>query len=513
MLHTYILNKDKVSKYFPEVGDTSSTADNLVDSSDLVRIQSNRWIDIEETDRYIPFCFKTEKALDSDHEQLLIKYIESMSDTEGVFLILVRKLGSDSCEYRCLLTPISPPDSSPSGGNVLYVTEKNSYELKEKLSLLEKGCYFLGTDPNCGNAYDESKELNGMWYVPFSDNLKLDKYTVPNHSLASKIMGIPCQDGVFHSLNDTQKSMIKDIGDKKLPSIKVDKRKLIGLVDRLLKTEDPLYTPVKLKESLRDGKIHFYDKEAFFKILSEVESDDVSTAITSEPVDPIMALRENEVPYVMSGNNYNELYEIIFLKGDENLNKIGFSINDMVLEGCKNYHEVFKHSDLCKLDTIIIDSHGVCAEEGDIIYKNPGTGKILPFDLIHSFNTYKNGLDVRIKGYNPHREVNITIPMEVDVDIIDDCHVSITIRTSKEEVFICENLNMKHRPGEVELLKQIIKKMWKKGYFFNNYGLACAHHHKKYELGCIQKPWWFLPEREESGEVRTQNMIRFISGI
>ena len=101
--------------------------------------------------------------------------------------------------------------------------------------------------------------------------------------------------------------------------------------------------------------------------------------------------------------------------------------------------------------------------------------------------------------------------------MIDDCHVSITLETKKEEVFICENVDMKHRPGEVELLKQVIKKMWKKGYFFNDYGLACAHKYGKYEIGCIQKPWWFLPDRpgdeDESGEIRTQNMIRFISGI
>ena len=185
---------------------------------------------------------------------------------------MVRKLGSESCEYRCLLTPISPPDSAPSGGNVLYVTEKNSYDLKGKLSILESGCYYLSDDPNCGKAYDEAMELDGVWYLPIrgkntSDiEVDEDRYTVSNHFLASKIMGIPCQDGVFHSLNDTQKSMIKDIGDKKLPSIKIDNRKLIGLVDRLLKTEDPLYTPVKLKECLKTGKVHFYDASEFFKL-------------------------------------------------------------------------------------------------------------------------------------------------------------------------------------------------------------------------------------------------------
>ena len=155
--------------------------------------------------------------------------------------------------------------------------------------------------------------------------------------------------------------------------------------------------------------------QSFSNSLSEIENDDVSVAVTDDPVDPIMALRENEVPYVMSGNNHNKLCEIVFLKGDEDLNKIDFNIDDMVMEGCKNHHTISKYSDLSKLDTVIIDGYGVCAEEGDIVYKNLETGKNLPFDLVHSFNTYKNGLDVRIKNYDPHRLVNITIPMNVIV--------------------------------------------------------------------------------------------------
>lgn len=517
MLHTYVLNKDKVTKYFPEVEDAPSAPGDLVENNVLVCIQSNRWIDIKESDRYIPFCFKTEQPLDDNREELMIRYIESYTNTEGVFLILIRKLGTDSCEYRCLLAPFGEEDMkvSPSGGNILYVSEKNSYEMKQKLSLLEKDRCFLTTDPNCAKCYQKSVEVDGIWMVPTDCDLSQDRYTVDNYQIASKMLDIPCYDGIFIGLRDSQKNMIKQIGNKCLPSVKVQRSKLISLVDKLIKTGDPLYTPVKIKECLKNGTIHFYDTKTFFKILSEVENDSVSSAITDEPTDFIMALRENEIPFVASGNNHNKLFEIVYLKGDHSLKKIDFDVDDIMIESCKNFQNIKKFPDLCKLDTLIIDDYAVIAHEGDIVYRNPGTGKILPFNIVHSFNTYKNGLDIRQSDYDPHKNVNITIPIEVDIDIIDDCHISISVRTNKEEVFLCEKIKMKHRTGEIEMLKHLIQKLWKKGYLLTDYGLACAHHYGKYETGCIQKPWWFLPYpdelREISPEIRTKDMINFIS--
>ncbi len=530
MLHKYILNKDKVAKYFPEVGDAPSGAGDLVENEGLVCIQSNRWIDIEEADRYIPFCFKTEQPLDDYQEELMVRYIESYTDTEGVFLILIRNLGTDSCEYRCLLAPINEISSSKedevfpsggnvlsySGGNVLYVTEKDSYEMKQKLSILEKDTCFLTTDPNCGKCYQESIEIDGVWMVPKECDLSQDKYTVHNHQIASKMLDIPCHDGVFVGLRDGQKSILKQIGDKCLPSIRVQRSKLIGLIDKLIESGDPLYTPVKIKECLKNGTIHFHDSKTFFKMLSEVENDEVGSAITDEPTEFIMALRENGIPFVASGNKHNKLFEVVYLKGEHSLEKIGFNIDDVVMEGCKNYHHVKRFPDLCKLDTLIIDGHGVVAHEGDMVYRNPGTGKILPFDIVHSFNTYKNGLDIKKSGYDPHKDVNITIPLEVDIDVIDDCHVSISVKTNKEEVFLCEKLPLRsRRPGHIELVRHLIKKLWKKGYLLNDYGLACAHHYGKYETGCIQKPWWFLPkpdvDRDISPDTRTDDMVSFIS--
>jgi len=498
-----------LGKYFPEVGDSYDTdRDKLVIYTDLVCIQSNRWIDVQEEDRYIPFYFKTNSPLDDEQEELMIKYIEKYTDTIGVLLILIRKLGSDTCEYRCLLSPIG----ESVGGDILYVSEKDSYKMKENLSILEKDYCFLTSDPNCGKAHVESKELNGIWYIPTDLGDMENKYTVKNHSLASKITNIPCQDGIFYNLSDHQKMLINDIGEKKLPSIKVEKRKLLGLVNKLIKTEDPLYTPVKLKECLKNGRFHFYDAQEFFRILSEVKNDDVSSVITDTPVDIIISLRELEIPYIATKNNYNDLYEITFLKNEQDLKKIDFNINDIVIEGCKNNTLINEggYSDLCKLDTIIIDGYGICTTDGDIVYSNPETGKTLPFDIIHSFNTYKNGLDIMIKNYNPHKFVNITIPVEIEIDVIDDCHVSIYIKTEKEELFLSENIVMEHRPGEIELLKHLIKKLWKKGYLFNNYGLACAHYHGKYETGCIEKPWWFLQENNQDLD-RSRDMINFIS--
>lgn len=523
MLHTYILNKDKVSKYFPEVGDAPPTTGDLVENESLVCVQSNRWIDIEEADRYIPFCFKTEQPLDDDREELMVKYIENYTDTEGVFLILIRKLGTDSCEYRCLLAPITEISDSrgkvtynTSGGNVLYVTEKDSYDMKQKLSVLEKDKCFLTKNPGVARCYRETVQIGGIWLVPKDTDLSQDKYTIQNHQIASKMLDIPCHDGVFIGLRDSQKSMLKQIGEKCLPSVRIQRSKLIGLVDKLIRTGDPLYTPVKIKESLKNGTIHFHDSKSFFKMLSEVENDEVGSAITDEPTDFIMALRENGIPFVATGNNHNKLYEIIYLRGDHSLEKIGFEINDVVMEGCKNYQTVKRFPDLCKLDTLIIDGYGVVAHEGDIVYRNPGTGKILPFDIVHSFNTYKNGLDITQSDYDPHKNVNITIPVEVDIDVIDDCHVSVSLRTSKEEVFLVEKIAFQNRrPGQIEMLRHLIKKLWKKGYLLSNYGLACAHHYGKYETGCIQKPWWFLPETLESvnDKDRTDDMIRFISNV
>lgn len=529
MLHTYILNKNKVAKYFPEVDNAPSGSEDLVDNEGLVCIQSNRWIDIEESDRYIPFCFKTEQPLDNHREELMVKYIESCTNTVGVFLILIRKLNSDSCEYRCLLAPITETFSpfgeddtvSPSGGNVLYVTEKESYKIKQKLSVLEKDTYFLTTDPRVAKCYQETVQLDGIWVVPEKCDSEQDKYTIHNHQMASKMLNIPCHDGVFIGLSDNQKNMIKQIGDKRLPSVRIQRSKLIGLVEKLIKTGDPLYTPVKIKESLKGGTIHFHDAKSFFKILGEVENDDVGSAITDDPTEFIMALRENGIPFVASGNNHNKLFEITYLKGENCLEKIGFDINDIVMEGCKNYDTVKSFPDLCKLDTLIIDGYGVTAHEGDIVYRNPGTGKILPFDIVHSFNTYKNGLDISQPNYDPHKDVNITIPIEVVIDVIDDCHVSISIKTNKEEVFLCETFPLQNRrPGQIELIRYLIKKLWKKGYLLSDYGLACVYHYGKYETGCIQKPWWFLPKTSEiTGEdildvpadTRTNDMISFIS--
>lgn len=494
MLYKYILNKDKITEYFPETKEEYTDNTKTTVLSDLVSIYSNRWIDIKDEDKYIPLVFKMTKELSDHQEELMVKYIEKLSSVKNVHMGLIKKLGLNSCEYRCFI-----------GDSILYVSEKNSYDIKNKIKIFQDS-FFLSIDPNCSAAYPESKELDGIWYT--SKKINPTKYTIENYHIASQMLDIKCDDeGIFHNINCHQKEMLQDIGNKKLPSVRVGKRKIIGLVKKLISLEDPLYTPVKIRECLKRGKIHFYDARQFFDILSEVKDEDVKTILTKHPIKHILTMRENEIPYVYSDNYNDDSHEIIYSSDKKNIEESDLDIDGLLSQACDNMDDIKEHDDFSKLDCIIEKNKSVCIKQGDMIYLNPYDKKLIPFSYIHTASTYKNGLDIDKIDYRPHKSVKLNIPVEVVVDNIDDNHISITLKTNKEEQILYEKVKMKHRPGDIELLKTLIKKLWQKGYFLNDYGLACAHYYGKYIPGCIEKPWWFLPSEKND----INNLMRFIS--
>jgi hypothetical protein len=490
MLYTYILNKEKVGEYFPE---TEVIKDDNSDD-DLVCVNSNKWIDIPESDRYIPFSFKSNCAIPDERFQLIKKYIEKRTNKENIFFQKIDKLGTDICEYRAYV-----------GDEILYITEADSYKLKDEISIFKDGDKFITDDENRGRLIEDEGvyEMGGIWFGNNQDR-NIDFFSIANPEEGSMIMDFSLSEGkVFYKPSPFICRCLKDIEKKKLPSCKIEKNKWFSLIQLLLKEEDPIYTPVKIKEMLKCGRFCFQNHSSFIEMLQNSSSlDDLKIKVTDRPGELLLKLRLSNTPYIMVEND--GIYEIIY--HIENDHHPEADLNQILKENCKNHQELLENDQIDKLSLYIHDDYGLKIEKENMIYKNPYTENLLPSNIVHCHDTFLNGIDPPIENYDPHKKVKIEVPIEVEIKPIDETKVAIVISTHKEKECLYEGFHYPISPTSNEYIKAKIKKLWKKGYLLNDYGLTNLHHYNNYVCGCIEKPWWFQGENQKQG----QDLIEFI---
>ena len=85
--------------------------------------------------------------------------------------------------------------------------------------------------------------------------------------------------------------------------------------------------------------------------------------------------------------------------------------------------------------------------------------------------------------------------------------MSIKLKTHNEECYLDEDFHYSPDIVQEEELKHLIRKLWKKGYLHDDYGLANIIHYNNIKTGHIQKPWWFQGKDER----QAGDLILFIS--
>jgi len=494
MLHTYIVNKEKIGLYFPETNHLEEESDKNTVIENLVCIHSNKWVDIPKKDRYVPLVFKTYDKIDDDRRLLMVKYIEKITDTVGIDFLTVERLGSCYTEYRVFV-----------GDSVLYVSEDDHDNIREKISVFEKGCSFIGDSEGKAKNTKDSKDLDGIWYT--KGEVKND-YITEKPEQVSLILGLDPKDGILYDLSHQTIQNIMEIENKNLPKMRSEKGNWIKLVKNLVSKQHPVHTPVKILENINQGNFCVPKYTDFLDDLEGTYSKNTTTILTDRPVGIIYTLLSNYIPYIMTKNG--DIFEIIMENKDKKISMMGEEdLHQNIRESCKNIEEVENLDPVQKLDIVIDEGYALHMDKDNIQFSNKHTGKVLPFDMVHVFGSYKHGIRVPTVTYNPHEKVNIEEPIKIDIHSLDDSHVFVIISTEKEKFTVSEEFPFEGGDVKKEIFRNGLRKMWEKGYFLSDYGIVRAVDHGNYEDGCIQKPWWF----KSCSPDQTTDLIKFISQI
>ncbi len=480
MLYTYIISTDKVKKYFPETESTNETRNgSTVVRNDLVCIKSNKWVDIPEKDKFIPFSFRSDCVLDDERTELMVRYIENVTSTKGVFFSILRNLGDNVCEYRCYI-----------GDDSLYVSEADSYDIKKDLAIFENGDVFITDDKRA-----VQKETDG----------KIGTIIFGREDVGERELIFPHQHEIEtmtgKSPSHLPRQWVDDIEDEKLPVMSIPKKNLPALVISLLEKEDPLYTPRKISQSLSRGGIHFGSYDLLKEELKKASPLDMMNHVTTDPHVFLLTLRVNDVPYIASEND--GITEIDYVEIPEDpIDPILY--DDMIIKSCKNHAELRELDPELKLNILVHDDHGIVIDPQKMEFTNKYTGNILPKNIIHTHAW--SGLELQ-PGFDPHRHVHIDVPVTVTIEKISDHICSIVLRTYQEVEYLEDEFHCHLQMGEEETLKHLIRKLWRKGYLLDDYGLTHAHYYDEMKPGHIQKPWWFQAKDEN----QARDLIKFIS--
>lgn len=512
MLYTYIISKDVVNNYFPQVSESENYeegGDATTVLTDLVCVKSNKWIDVKEKDKYIPFTFTLECEIDSDRLELIKAYIENRTNTKGIYFSPSRILGSPECEYFCYI-----------GDDSLYVTEADSYDMKEEMNIFKKGDR-LFADSECeGKCLKKCYKLEGrnIWFGNHQESLlQKGEDSLGHHSFFHKsklgcdILGIHDNyNGEFFSdLLPYYKTQMNYIDRGKLPSVVIEKKKWIDMINCLLKKEDPIYTPITLMNSLREGRFSYGSHEEFMNDLKNVkDSPNVKIYVTEDPLDIVYSLKMNDINYVMFDND--DLFEIVaecdqlpeYVDNHE-------SLTNHIKDSCKNHDEILQLSGLEQLNVFIDDDYGIKLDKDDMIFVNPYTGNMLPSNIIHSIGTLHTGIQIPIENYDPHKNIHIDVPIKIEIDRNDDRYISIHLKTHQEECCIEDKFPQHSCDHKDEDVESLIRKLWIKGYLLDELGLVSILYHDRMEKGCIRKPWWF----QYKNHSQANDLLKFISSL
>lgn len=516
MLYSYIIPHDSVKDYFPETspheeyeegGDATEVATNLV------CVKSNKWLDINEKDRYIPFYFSAGCDLEQERLELMVKYIENRTGTKGVYFSPIKRLGEKGCEYYCYI-----------GDDSLYVSEKDSYEIKEDLSYFEKGDVFLTDNDYEGKCYDGLK-MAGIHYLSKNerDNIETPLQAYFDSSrLGCDILALHDSfDGnYFHNLTPFYKEQLSLIDDGKLPSIVIEKKKWPYMIDKLIRKEDPIHTPIKILDSLRDGKFHFGNYSTLLEDLRCVKDCKVKVIVTDNPIEILHKLRMNEIDYLLVEND--GIYEIVAQCDSLPEYSPDFlSLEQHIKDSCKNSDEILALTPLEQMDVFIDDGYGIKLDRDNMIYVNPYTRLLLPQNIIHSAGTLCSGIGIPIEDYDPHRGVHIDVPVRVDIERIDPSHVSIYINTHQERCCLESKFPHYNLEGDKTIqeyypstydeseLESLIIRLWTRGYLLDDLGLVSILYYNRMREGSITKPWWFQHRDHQHAD----ELLKFISSL
>lgn len=515
MLYSYIIPKDVVKDYFPETSphkEYEEGGDATEVSTNLVCVKSNKWIDIHEKDRYIPFSFSSECDLEEGRLDLMMAYIEKRTGTKGVYFSLIKRLGEKGgCEYYCYI-----------GDDSLYVSEKDSYIMKEDLSSFERGDVFLTDDEHEGKCYDVFS-MEGVWHLPGDERDDIEtplQAYFDKSKLGCDILALHDNyDGdYFYNLTPFYKEQLSQIEDGKLPSIVLEKKKWPGMIERVIRKEEPIYTPNKILDNLREGKFHFGNYPSFLEDLGNVKDCKVKVIVTDSPLDVIYNLKMNDIDFLLVEND--GIYEIVAQCESLPEYSPDFpSLEQHIINSCKNSDEILKLTPLEQMDVFIDDGYGIKLDKKDMIYVNPHTGLPLPQNIIHSTGTLCSGIGIPVSDYDPHREVHIEVPVRVEVERIDDGHVSIYINTHQERCCLEGSFphcspsgrkgDMKEEYYEENELKSLIRKLWTRGYLLDDLGLVSILYYNRMHEGLIIKPWWF----QHRDHRHANDLLKFISSL
>lgn len=483
MLYTYILNREKVKEYFPETETIGEDEESTTVQENLVCIKSNKWVDIPKKDKYVPFVFRSTCDLDEERIELMKEYIESVTETEGIYFTVSKDLDYPGrCIYQTYI-----------GDETLYLTEADSNNLKCELSYFEEGDVFVTSDEMV-LPREEQIIKEGIIFSPKGKNIKSGERNYTNRKEIELVFG--------EHLHHVPDEALLSIENEELPTHTLQGRKLFGFVEKLLKDEDPVHTPYKISKQLDQGGIQYVSYNNLLHTLENVPEVDVKSHVTEDPSVFLLTLRMNEIPFLATEND--GICEIIYGKCNEGELIDPQNIDDIITEQCKNHAELKKLTPREKLDILIHDGHGIVINPEEMEYVNRYTGKLLPSSIIHTCGVSWKGFEAS-GAYDPHRNVHIETPVEIVIENLGSC-ISILLKTSQEESYLDENFHYCPTMVQEEELKHLVRKLWKKGYLHDDYGLANLIYYGNYKPGHIETPWWFQGKNPK----QARDLIRFI---
>ena len=486
MLYTYILDKDRVNEYFPETEEVEDHKDVDNTQDNLVCIKSNTWIDIPKKDNYVQFSFRGTCEIEPKRIDLIVKYIETFTETSGVYLTSSKDMDlSERCVYQCYI-----------GEEGLYMSEDNMEDLKSDLSYFEKGDVLVSYDENVEPGLNQICK-DGVIFSPHGKNIHPEKKKYSNQKDIDLIFG--------KNSENIHQDHVFSLENEELPKHSIPSRKLFGFVESFLKNEDPVHTPYKISQQLDNGGIDFISYNKLLQLLEDVPEVEVETHVTEDPDLFILTLRVNEISFLVIEND--GIYEIIYVPLEANQKLIDpHHIDDIITKSCKNHVELKKLNPRQKLDIFIHDEHGVILDPDNLCYCNPHTSKLFPPSIIHNGGVSWKGFEVPYGSYDPHVNVHIQIPVKVIFENLGNS-ISIKLKTPHEECYLDEDFQYSPTMVQEDELKHLIRKLWKKGYLHDDYSLANIIRYNNVKPGHIKKPWWF----QGNNKKQTKDLIRFIS--
>ena len=548
MSYTYIVKNNTATKYdknkdifkYPLITENKLYHEGIV-------LCSSEFLDISKDEllvylEIISVCEKNEDMI-----KLKEKYTEFFLDLNNVKIDVTNQIEKNNCLF-----------TFTSDGERILVKKCDYFKLIKKLSVFNKGDFFITNDKHLTHFFEEflQKNIKNIKLIKidnflyskdhkFKNKIKdlINKFQLPlkyssrkkevKDILELKSINIPIVNFVKHSVDDiiseikkpgdsnffiTDKyKQIENIEKRKLPTYKLHREDKFKLFDIMKNKDNLLINDTQLDNILRNDEILFssykelkVDLEKFYS----KNKQDYHVKIFKTLKDSfcfLIQLNDKKIrSFIIQENNeflvyYNEILEIEsskdfckeFLANKlKEKNKYKDIDNFTLEEMIITYLFDRLPSDIDNKEFKLVDGYGEPYSIEDI-------NKLNNYIINNCNDNYEILLD-NCCSLN-RKDKNINIIVDIELKFYTNNIISICIILDKKNYCIADNFYIVEK--ELDKFNYYMNLMWKKGYFLNDYGYNYYLNFGSIPEDTVITPWWF----KSNNIYEFRELLKFIS--